>query len=71
MAPVVKTPPANAGNVRSEVLVPGLGRSPRVRKWPLTPDFLPAKSRGQRSLVGYSPWVGKESDMTEHACNQL
>ena len=23
---------------------------------------------GQRSLVGYSPWGQKESDMTEHAC---
>ena len=25
---------------------------------------LPRKSRGQRSLVGYSPWGHKESDMT-------
>ena len=23
-------------------------------------------TRGQRSLVGYSPWGNKESDMTEH-----
>ena len=29
-----------------------------------TPVFLPGKSHGQRSLVGYSPWV-TESDMTE------
>ena len=28
---------------------------------------LPGESHGQRSLVGYSPWSGKESDMTEHA----
>ena len=27
--------------------------------------FLPEKSHGQRSLVGYSPWSCKESDMTE------
>ena len=27
--------------------------------------FLPGKSHGQRSLVGYSPWGYKESDMTE------
>ena len=27
--------------------------------------LLPGKSRGQRSLVGYSPWGGKELDMTE------
>ena len=27
--------------------------------------FLPGKSHGQRSLVGYSPWGRKELDMTE------
>jgi len=26
---------------------------------------LPGESHGQRSLVGYSPWGLKESDMTE------
>ena len=35
------------------------------RKWQVTPVFLPGKSHGQRSLVGYSPWCPKESDMTE------
>ena len=30
-----------------------------------TPGLLPGKSRGQRSLVGYSPWGHKESDMTK------
>ena len=30
-----------------------------------TPVLLPEKSYGQRSLVGYSPWGRKESDMTE------
>ena len=30
-----------------------------------TPVFFPEKSYGQRSLVGYSPWGHKESDMTE------
>ena len=30
-----------------------------------TPIFLPGESHGQRSLVGYSPWDRKESDMTE------
>ena len=36
-----------------------------------TPVFVPGESHGQRSLVGYSPWGGKESNMTEatyHAC---
>ena len=27
-----------------------------------TPVFLPGKSHGQNSLVGYSPWGLKESD---------
>ena len=35
------------------------------RKWQPTPVFLPGKSHGQRSLVGYSPQGCKESDMTE------
>ena len=35
------------------------------RKWQPTPVFLPGESRGQRSLVGYSPWGHKELDTTE------
>ena len=31
----------------------------------ITPIFLPGESHGGRSLVGYSPWGRKESDMTE------
>ena len=38
------------------------------RKWQPAPVFLPRKSRGQRSLVGHSPWHYRESDMTE--CTQ-
>ena len=30
-----------------------------------TPVFLPGESHGQRTLIGYSPWGRKESDMTE------
>ena len=30
-----------------------------------TPVLLPGKSHGWRRLVGYGPWGGKESDMTE------
>ena len=33
--------------------------------WQPTPVFLPGKSHGRRSLVGYSPWGCKESDTTE------
>ena len=32
--------------------------------------FLPGQSHGQRRLEGYSPWSGKEPDVTEHACMQ-
>ena len=34
-------------------------------KWHPTPVFLPGKSHGRRSLVGYCSWGCKESDMTE------
>ena len=61
---VIKNPLANAGDVGS---IPGSGRSLWRRKWQPAPVFLPRKSYGQRSLVGYnSPWVSKESDMPEH-----
>ena len=35
------------------------------RKCQPTPVLLPGKSRGWRSVVGYSPWGCKESDTTE------
>ena len=35
------------------------------RKWQPTPVFLPGKSHGWRSLVGYSPCACKESDTIE------
>ena len=35
------------------------------RKWQATPVFLPGKSHGQRSLVGYSSWGCTQSDMIE------
>ena len=37
---------------------------PWRRKWQPTPVFLPGKSCGKRSLVGYSPCGLKESDTT-------
>jgi len=62
---VVKNPPASAGGRRDTVSIPGSGRFPWRGAWKPTPVFLPGKSHGQRSLVGYSPWGHKESDMTE------
>ena len=44
---------------------PWVGKIPWRRKWQLTPVFLPGKSHGLRSLVGYSLWGRNESDTTE------
>ena len=44
---------------------PWVRKIPWRRKWQPTSVFLPGKSHGQRSLVGYSPWGCKESDITE------
>ena len=35
---------------------PWVGKIPWRREWQPTPGFLPGKSHGQWSLVGYSPW---------------
>ena len=53
-----------------ETLVQPLGREDPLEKVmaihssTLFPVLLPGKSHGQRSLVGYSPWGCKDSDMT-------
>ena len=41
-----------------------VGKIPWIRKWQLTPVFLPGEPNGQRSLVGYSP-TQKDLNMTE------
>ena len=41
------------------------------RKWHPTPVLLPAKSHGQRSLDGCSPWGRKESDTTERLLSYI
>ena len=52
----------NAGDTSS---IPGSGSSPWRREQLLAPVFLPGKSHGRKSLVGYSPWGRKEADTTE------
>ena len=42
-----------------------VGKIPWRREWQSTLVSLPRESHGQRSLVGYSPWSRKESDMTQ------
>ena len=46
-------------------LIPGSGIFPGGQHVNPSPVFLPGESHGQRRLVGYSPWGGRESDMTE------
>ena len=53
---VVKNPAANAGDVDSI-----LGQKDPLEKEMATQVFLPGKSLGQRSLVGYNPWDHKEN----------
>ena len=49
-----------------ETWIPSLGgEDPLEKGMATTLVFLPGKFHGQRSLVGYSPWGGKESDTTE------
>ena len=59
--------PANAGDAG---LIPGSGRSPGGRYGnPLQYSCL-ENPHGERSLVGYSPWGHKESEMIEQLCTQ-
>ena len=50
---------------------PWVGKIPWRREWPPTLVFLPGEFHGQSSLVGYSSWSWKESDMTERGCTHL
>ena len=61
MARVIKSLPANAGDLRDAGSIPGLGRSPGeghskaiILAW-----------RIPWRLTGYNPWGHKESGMTE------
>ena len=49
----------SASNAEDPGSIPGSGRSPGEGKWQPTPVFLPGKSHGQESLVGYSQWGHK------------
>ena len=60
---VIKNLSVKAGDMRPG-FDPWVGKIPWRRAWQPTPVFLPGESHGQRSLVGYSPWDHKESDMT-------
>ena len=49
-----------------DIQVQSLGQDDPLEKGLATHSvFLPGEFHGQRSLIGYSPWGGKESDRTE------
>ena len=50
VAPAVKNPPANAGDIKRHGFGPWVRKIPWRRKWLPTPVFLPGESHGQRSL---------------------
>ena len=59
---VVENPPTNA---RDAGFDPWVQKIPWRKKWQPTSVFLFGKSSRQKSLVDYSPWGRKDSDMTE------
>ena len=65
-APSGKKPVCPCRRSKRHGFNPWVQKIPWRRKWQPTPVFWPGKSDGQRSLVGYSPWGHKESDLTEH-----
>ena len=67
MVLVVKKPVANAGDIRDSGLILGSGRSPEEGM--ATHSIILALFLPQKSLVGYSPWGCKKSDMmSDGAC---
>ena len=63
----VKASASNTGDLDS---IPGLGRSPgegngNPLQYSCLENPMDGESHGRKSLVGYSPWGRKESNMTE------
>ena len=64
MAQVVKSLPANSGDIGDVVSI--LGRKDPLEEGMATHlSILAGESHGQRNLAGYSPWDCIESDTTE------
>ena len=61
MAQWVKNPPAMQETQETRIQSLDL-EDPLEEEMATPPVFLPEKSYGQRSLMGYSPWGHKESD---------
>ena len=60
-----KEPACQSRRCRRHGFDPWARKTPWRRKWQPTPLVLPGGSHGQRSLVGYSPWGRKESNISE------
>ena len=63
--PVVKNPPASAGDTSDTDSIPGYGRSPGEGHGNPCQYSCLENANGQRSQGGYSPWGPKESETTE------
>ena len=50
---------------------PWVGKIPWRRECQRMPVFLPGEFRGPGSLIGYSQWGHKESDMTEESKHNI
>ena len=50
---------------------PWVRKIPWRRKWHPTAVFLPGKSHGQKSLLGYSPWGHKEYKHTHRELDSI
>ena len=55
VAPVIKNPPVDAGEIKRCGFDPWVGKVPWRRDWQPISVFLPREFHGQRSLEGYSP----------------
>ena len=62
---MAKEPACQCRRLREIWVDPWVRKIPWRRAWQLTPVFLPGESRGQGSLVGYSPCGHTESDTIE------
>ena len=63
--PSGKEPTCQCGRHKGHEFDTWVRKIPWSMEWQPTLVFFPGKSRGQRSLVGYSPWDCKELDKTE------
>ena len=61
----LEMPPSSWNESLLHLCLPLVGKIPWRRKWQPTPVLLPVESHGLRSLVGYSPWGCKESDLAK------